>query len=187
MLGGRLHSNFVWERPNETIPRHLKDIVVSEYGIADLRGQTDGETVKRILAITDSRFQQPLLEAAKKARKLESNYEIPAHQVQNTPEKLAAALSAARAQKLLPPFPFGSDLTETEIVLAETLRHLKANTQSPQGLARLARDGLRAGNPPPEAEPYLERLGLWQVETLRDKALRRLVVAALRETGVVKT
>ncbi len=186
MLHGRLHSNFVWERPNETIPRHLKDIVISEYGIADLRGATDSETVERILAITDSRFQEQLLEAAKKARKVESGYEIPAHQRQNTPEKLASALGAARAQNLLPPFPFGSDLDETEIVLAQALQHLKANTQSPQGLARLARDGLRAGHPPPEAERFLARLGLWEAESLREKALRRLVVAALLETGAIK-
>ncbi|MFZ1991356.1 MAG: acetyl-CoA hydrolase/transferase C-terminal domain-containing protein [Alphaproteobacteria bacterium] len=185
MLGGRLHSNFVWERPNETIPRHLKDIVISEYGIADLRGQTDSETAKRLIAICDSRFQAPLLEAAKKARKIEASYEIPGHQRENTPEKLSAALGPARAQNLLPPFPFGSDLNETEVVLAETLRHLKANTQTLQGVARLARDGLRAGNPPPEAEPYLARLGLWEAESFREKALRRLVIAALRETGAI--
>ena len=185
MLGGRLHSNFVWERPNETIPRHLKDIVISEYGIADLRGQTDNETAKRLIAICDSRFQAPLLEAAKKARKIEAGYEIPAHQRENTPEKLAAALGPARAQHLLQSFPFGSDLNETEIVLAETLRHLKANTQTLPGVARLARDGLRAGNPPVEAEPYLARLGLWEAETFREKAMRRLVVAALRETGAI--
>ena len=185
MLGGRLHSNFVWERPNETIPRHLKDIVISEYGIADLRGQTDRETAKRLIGICDSRFQTPLLEAAKKARKIEPAYEIPAHQRENTPEKLTAALVPSRAQHLLPPFPFGSDLNEIEIVLAETLRHLKANTQTLPGVARLARDGLRAGNPPAEAEPYLARLGLWEAETFRERALKRLVVAALRETGAI--
>ena len=186
MLGGRLHSNFVWERPNETIPRHLKDIVISEYGIADLRGQTDSDAAKRLVAICDSRFQVALLEAAKKARKIEASYEIPAHQRENTPEKLVAALGPARAQNLLPPFPFGSDLNEVEIVLAEALRYLKANTQTVQGVARLARDGLRAGNPPAEAELYLARLGLWEAETFREKALRRLVVAALRETGAIK-
>ena len=107
--------------------------------------------------------------------------QLPEHSFAN----VAKVLGAARAQNLLPPFPFGSDLTETEVTLAEALQHLKANTQSPQGLARLARDGLRASHPPAEAEPFLTRLGLWEVESLRDKALRRLVVAALRETGAV--
>ena len=33
-----------------TIPRHLRDIVITEYGVADLRGQSDAEVVKRLLA-----------------------------------------------------------------------------------------------------------------------------------------
>jgi hypothetical protein len=35
---GRLRSNIRWSYGHVTIPRHLRDIVVTEYGIADLRG-----------------------------------------------------------------------------------------------------------------------------------------------------
>src|SRR5438067_12863894 len=37
---GRLHSNVRWNYGHVTIPRHLRDIVVTEYGIADLRGRS---------------------------------------------------------------------------------------------------------------------------------------------------
>jgi acyl-CoA hydrolase len=185
MRGGHLHSNIVWERPNETIPRHLKDIVVSEYGIADLRGQTDGETIKRMLAICDSRFQEALLDQARRARKIERSYRIPDAQRANTPERLSAVLGQAKRSGLLPPFPFGTDLTETEIVLAEALRHLKAQTASPRALFRFARSVLRAAHAPESATPYLERLGLAHAGSLKERALQRLVVAALSQTGAL--
>jgi acyl-CoA hydrolase len=38
---GRTTSNILWSQGNETIPRHLRDMVVTEYGVADLRGRTD--------------------------------------------------------------------------------------------------------------------------------------------------
>ena len=39
----QLTSNIVWNYAHITIPRHLRDIVVTEYGVADLRGRTDQE------------------------------------------------------------------------------------------------------------------------------------------------
>jgi acyl-CoA hydrolase len=53
--GGEVSSNLFWTYGHCTIPRHLRDIVVTEYGIADLRGQTDSEVIARLLAISDSR------------------------------------------------------------------------------------------------------------------------------------
>jgi len=38
-------SNIVWNYAHTTIPRHLRDIVITEYGIADLRGRTDSEVI----------------------------------------------------------------------------------------------------------------------------------------------
>lgn len=40
----------VWQYGHVTIPRHLRDIVITEYGVADLRAQTDSEVIKRLLA-----------------------------------------------------------------------------------------------------------------------------------------
>ena len=36
---GRVTSNILWNYGHTTIPRHLRDVVVTEYGIADLRGK----------------------------------------------------------------------------------------------------------------------------------------------------
>ncbi|HEY8226283.1 MAG TPA: acetyl-CoA hydrolase/transferase C-terminal domain-containing protein, partial [Pyrinomonadaceae bacterium] len=38
---GKLRSNIRWSYGHVTIPRHLRDIVVTEYGVADLRGRED--------------------------------------------------------------------------------------------------------------------------------------------------
>ncbi|PYS70050.1 MAG: acetyl-CoA hydrolase, partial [Acidobacteria bacterium] len=54
---GKLRSNIRWNYGHVTIPRHLRDIVVTEYGIADLRGRTDEEVIIALVEIADSRFQ----------------------------------------------------------------------------------------------------------------------------------
>src|SRR5262245_39872228 len=54
---GHATSNIRWNYGHTTIPRHLRDIVVTEYGVADLRGKTDRDVIAAMLAITDSRFQ----------------------------------------------------------------------------------------------------------------------------------
>ena len=65
-----LKSSIVWSYGHITIPRHLRDIVVTEYGVADLRGQSDGEVIKRLIAVADSRFQDELVKQAKGHGKL---------------------------------------------------------------------------------------------------------------------
>jgi len=37
--------------------RHLRDVVVTEYGVADLRGLSDQDAIAALLNIADSRFQ----------------------------------------------------------------------------------------------------------------------------------
>ena len=51
---GRVGSNVVWSYGHATIPRHLRDIVVTEYGIADLRGRTDREIVAALVEAVHS-------------------------------------------------------------------------------------------------------------------------------------
>src|SRR6185436_4783702 len=64
--GGKIHSNLVWRYGHMTIPRHLRDLVVTEYGVADLRGKSDEDTIKALLAVTDSRFQAGLAREAQR-------------------------------------------------------------------------------------------------------------------------
>ncbi len=74
---GKRSSNIVTSYGHITIPRHLRDIAITEYGIADLRGRTDAECVAAMLNIADSRFQEELLADAKRANKIDAGYRIP--------------------------------------------------------------------------------------------------------------
>ena len=68
---GRVTSNILWNYGHTTIPRHLRDIVVTEYGIADLRGKSDRDVIAAMVCVADSRFQDELLSQAKNAGKIE--------------------------------------------------------------------------------------------------------------------
>ncbi|MFW6027397.1 MAG: acetyl-CoA hydrolase/transferase C-terminal domain-containing protein, partial [bacterium] len=106
--GGEVTSNIVWNYGHTTIPRHLRDIIVTEYGIADLRGQPDHEVIARMLNICDSRFQDGLLEQAKKSGKIAGDYRIPERHRKNYPERLRHALAPCEQAGRLPLYPFGS-------------------------------------------------------------------------------
>src|SRR6185312_2640497 len=67
---GKATSNILWNYGYTTIPRHLRDVYVTEYGIADLRGKSDEDCVIAMLRITDARFQDELCRRAKQAGKL---------------------------------------------------------------------------------------------------------------------
>ncbi|WP_417068771.1 acetyl-CoA hydrolase/transferase C-terminal domain-containing protein [Niveibacterium terrae] len=173
---GKPISNIVWSYGHVTIPRHLRDIFVTEYGVADVRGQPEGEVVKRMLAIADSRFQDELLAKAKKQGKVEPDYEIPAEQRQNLPEVLEARLAAFRASGKLPDFPFGTDFEPVELAAAKALMKLKRQRKSPLALAAALLRGLTR----PVAKPeVLERLGLTKPKTLSERFWRALVAGNL--------
>jgi hypothetical protein len=168
-------SNVVWNYGHTTIPRHLRDIFVTEYGAADLRGKTDAECVAAMLAITDSRFQAELLHRAKSAGKIARTYEIPVAFRDNTPDRIARALKPAEQRGLLPMFPFGTDFTLVEQSLLPALQRLKTASASSLALARLSWQGLRVEGTP-QIEACLERMGLAKPAGLRE----RLYALALR-------
>ncbi|MCW5747262.1 MAG: acetyl-CoA hydrolase [Alphaproteobacteria bacterium] len=177
--GGQARSNIRFSYGHTTIPRHLRDIIVTEYGVADLRGRTDAECVASMLSIADSRFQDALLRQAQDAGKIARSYEIPAAFRDNTPARIERALEPARQRGLLPLFPFGTDLTDVEQRLVPALGLLRTAAASSVALARLFWRGLRAG---PLSEPdaaALDRLGLARPTGIRQRILRTLVRAAL--------
>ena len=94
--GRKTLSNMRWNYGHQTIPRHLRDVFVTEYGVADVRGKSDAETIAAMLAITDSRFQDELAKVAKDAGKLPKSFEIPRSHRENFPERIAQALKPAR-------------------------------------------------------------------------------------------
>jgi hypothetical protein len=176
--GARVVSNIRWSYGHVTIPRHLRDIVVTEYGVADLRGRTDAEAVAAMLAITDARFQDGLLAEAKAAGKIPKAYRIPDAARANLPGRIEAALAPARARGLLPPFPFGTDFTATEQRLMPALQRLKAASASPLAAVRLGLAGVGAAGR--DESDCLARLGLDAPAGLRDRLYRALVLGALR-------
>ena len=168
-------SNVRWSYGHTTVPRHLRDIVVSEYGIADLRGKADEDVVAAMLAIADSRFQPELLRQAKAAGKIAPDYEIPAIYRDNHPERIAAALAPLRDGGLLPDYPFGCDFTPVEQRLLPVLGHLQA--AKPMALARLALAGL---SPAPDETASLARMGLDAPKTLTEYLYRALLRGSLK-------
>jgi hypothetical protein len=89
---GRVTSNIVWKYGHTTIPRHLRDMAVTEYGVADLRGASDQEVIVALLNLADSRFQEDLRRQAVAAGKLSADYRIPARFRRNYPEVLQQTL-----------------------------------------------------------------------------------------------
>ncbi|WP_282361184.1 acetyl-CoA hydrolase/transferase C-terminal domain-containing protein [Pseudomonas sp. PS01300] len=177
--GGEVSSNLLWTYGHCTIPRHLRDIVVTEYGIADLRGQTDAEVIARLLAISDSRFQPGLMEQAKKAGKLAQDFELDARFTQNTPQRLEAL--RGRHARLFAEYPLGSDFTAEEKDLLRALNWLKSKFKLSEAL-ELGKAALDA--PGPERYPeHLRRMGLSEPDGLKEDLYQRLLLAALQATA----
>jgi hypothetical protein len=176
--GAGAQSNIRWNYGHETIPRHLRDVFVTEYGIADVRGQSDADVIAAMLAVSDSRFQDELARAAKDAGKLPKNYEIPAAHRENFPARIVHALKPAREAGLLPAFPFGSDFTDVEQRLIPALEILQEAQRTPLRLAGLLWRGM-IRTPDAADEACLARLGLDRPATLSERAYRALVSAAL--------
>ena len=174
---GRLTSNVRWSYPHITIPRHLRDIFVSEYGVADLRGKSDAGSIAEMLNIADSRFQTELMQEAKEAGKLPKNHEIPSSYRENTPDRIMNALAPLRDRGLLPLFPLGTDFTETEQRLVPVLSALADAVQNKRTLLRLVATGLFARPFEEEAEAFA-RLGLDRPKSLTDRIYRLLIRGA---------
>ncbi|MES2105573.1 MAG: acetyl-CoA hydrolase/transferase C-terminal domain-containing protein [Pseudomonadota bacterium] len=172
---GKPVSNIVWNYGQATIPAHLRDLVVSEYGVADLRGQSDSECIKRMLAIADSRFQQGLLEQAKANGKIAGDYVIPENQRHNTPDALAARLDPWKKSGVLPDLPFGTDFDDDELRIMAALKRLQAMTQHPLALAATLLKQLLSRKQIPGK--FLRRMQLEQVQGLKMRLLRALFIA----------
>lgn len=177
---GTVSSNIVWNYGHTTIPRHLRDIVVTEYGIADLRGRTDREIVAALISIMDARFQDEFVAAAKRARKLPTDYRVPDVARDNHPNALHARFAAWRQQGYFPELPFGTDLTKEERVLARSLRELEASAHTLRGKIGAAWDAASNGAPSSEIEPFLARMDLARPKSLQERFYQRAVAAAVK-------
>jgi acyl-CoA hydrolase len=174
--GGKTSSNVVWNYGHTTIPRHLRDVAITEYGIADLRGRSDEDCIRAMLAISDARFEPALAQSAITAGKLavKGGYESIAG---NTPEHITRILAPFRASGDLPDYPLGSDFTAVEQRLVKALGWLKRNTATPKlKLATISLALLASSPDDPEA---MARMGLDAAAGLREKLMARLLRYAL--------
>ncbi|MES1931028.1 hypothetical protein T35B1_00360 [Salinisphaera shabanensis T35B1] len=177
-------SNVVSHYAHTTIPRHLRDIVVTEYGVADLRGKTDEEVAMAMIEIADARFQDELRSAAVSAGKLRRDYQVPAHARNNTPDNLRRLLAPEKEKGRFEAYPYGSDFTEIERTLIASLKKLQGGSHG-KTLSSLARHASRLATLPASAEPYLERMDLQRPRSLRESLYARVVAFALISDGVI--
>jgi len=177
--GGDVSSNIVWEYGHCTIPRHLRDIVVTEYGIADLRGKTDAAVIEALLNISDSRFQSGLIEQAQKVGKLPRDFRLDPRFTNNSPQRLQEI--QVRHPQLFPEYPLGCDFTEVERDVLRALNWLKSKFKLSE-VMELGKAALDA----PEAAAFpehLERMQLANPEGLMEDLFQRLLLTGLKATA----
>ncbi len=176
---GEVNSNIVWEYGHVTIPRHLRDIVVTEYGIADLRGKTDAQVIEALLKISDSRFQGELIEQAQQAGKLPMDFRLDERFGNNLPERLQAL--RAEHSSLFAEYPLGSDFSAVEQDLLRALSWLKSKLRLSEVL-ELGKAALDA--PEPAAYPeHLRRMSLEAPDGAREVLYQRLLLAGLQASA----
>lgn len=179
---GTVVSNIVFNYGHCTIPRHLRDVVITEYGIADLRGQSDEQVYLRLIRIADSRFQQDLLKRAQKVGKVDAAFRLPASWLNNTPDAIAKLFSEAGGKDWFPAFPFGRDFTDQELALGSALKKLKSETATRRGKLWTLLQAIRAKDEQGRYTELLQRMGLQQPSGLREKLDQRLVIHGLKLT-----
>lgn len=172
---GRRESNIVFSQAYLTIPRHLRDVVVTEYGVVFLKGKTDQQVMQSLIEIADAEFQDDLLKTAKKHGKIPKSYQIPAKARDNTPAHLEAKLKEWRMKGYFPKFPFGSDFTPVEERLAEALLYLKA--QPPLGLLKTFARGLLVSHQ--DFQEEMTRMGYDKKLVPKAVVIKKILLGAL--------
>ncbi len=153
--------------------------MITEYGIADLRGKTDAKVIEALLNISDSRFQPGLIEQAQKAGKLPKDFRLDPRFTDNSPQRLQRI--QARHSQLFPEYPLGSDFSAEERDLLRALNWLKSKFKLSE-ILELGKAALDA--PEPEAfAAHLERMGLEQPDGLREELYQRFLLAGLQATS----
>ena len=180
--GENVKSNIVYNYGHITIPRHLRDIIVTEYGIANIRGLQDSKIIEEMLKITDSRFQDELIRKAKAEGKLAPDFELADEYRHNTPEKLEAMLKPFQSRGLFATFPFGTDFTAEEVLIGASLKKLTTKKKS-EILKSLVAEMFRPV--PQKAEPFLKRMSLDNPVNRKEKIMRKVLLSAMRTNGAI--
>lgn len=176
---GRRQSRILWSYARSTIPRHLRDVFITEYGVADLRGKSDRDCIAAMAGIADGEFQEGLLRQARDAGKIEAGCQLPA----NGADAVSAALREARNGGYCAPFPFGTDFTPVERKLLPALSLLKERTATRAGMAGAVFSAMAVGAGRADHEEELARMKLGRARGFREMVYRRLLTWALEQAG----
>jgi acyl-CoA hydrolase len=172
---GQKFSNINWSQGQLTIPRHLRDVFITEYGFAFTRGSTDEEVIMANLEITDLAYQEGLKVTAIKNGKLAKDFKLPAHCAKNTEKETSEFLKPYR--KYFSSYPFGSDFTPVEEKLAAALNHIKDHLAFKTKIAKILWKGVFVSNQSFTEE--LKRMDLFTAKTLNQKIYQCILKGAL--------
>jgi hypothetical protein len=117
---------------------------------------------------------------AQAAGKLPHDYRIPDCHRNNTPRALEERFVLARARGLFSEFPFGTDFSGEEIVLAEALTRIKNRTGQRWPKCKAVLRAVLARGTPATLAPYLRRMALAEPHTREEWLWQRLLVQELR-------
>jgi acyl-CoA hydrolase len=182
ITAGNSASNMRWSGGHLTVPRHCRDVFVTEYGIAATRGKTDMQVIDAMLQITDSAFQPELLAQAKDACKLAADYRIPGEASNNSPRTVQDVFDRDELRACFPSYPLGTDLTAAEQQLVPALEWLQSSTATATSKLS-AVFGALVTNELTSNRAALDRLGLDQPSGVAERLQRKLVNYALTRTG----
>lgn len=176
---GKASSNIRWNYGHNTVPRHHRDVFVTEYGIAATRGCGDRDIIDRMLHISDAAFQESLIASAKTANKLEHDYVLAPEATANRSTTIAAVFADFRSD--FPPYPLGTELDDDEQQLAEALTWLKDNTTNTGNKVRTIVSAI-LNKAPFDQQGALARMALSDPSGARQHLMQRLLRLALTRT-----
>ena len=179
--GDAAHSNIRWNYGHTTIARHLRDVFVTEFGIADLRGKVDEDCVVAMAGVAPAPSQQALLEEAQRDGKLRRDFTAPAGWQRNTHARLRETLAPFRRDGSLPDYPLGSDFTEVEQRLVKALGWLQARTATTGD--KLGTIAAAFTSSVADDQEALQRMRLDRPEGLSAKLYARLLRFALARSA----
>lgn len=181
--GKSLRSNIVYNYGHISIPKYLRDIIVTEYGIAHIKGLSDGRIAEEMIKIADSRFQTELINEAKKHGKIAPDWKLPEEYSNNYPEKVDGFIKSYQKEGFFKLFPFGTDVLPEEAVLAASLKGLKAYKEAKpvSTIFKLLTEMLKSV--PEKAAPYLKRMDLENPANFNQRFQQKTVIVALKNAG----
>lgn len=181
--GKNVKSNIIFKYGHCSVPKYWRDILVTEYGIAHLRGLSEEQITQEIIKIADSRFQPSLIKEAKKHGKLAPEWELPEEYRNNYPEKYEKIIREYQVKGYFKQFPYGTDLTQEEAILGGALKGLLAYTADKPIRTALKLIAEFFKPVPQKALPYLKRMSLEKPSGLMEKLEQKTVLFALRNAG----